>query len=60
MDDMLVGPVMPDNEKAVEGELERIIQAEMPEAPEVEPAAGEAALPDVPSEPGSQQHCVLV
>jgi hypothetical protein len=42
---------MPDDEEAVEGEQERIIQAEMPEVPEEEPVAGE---------PGSQQNCVLV
>jgi hypothetical protein len=56
----LIGVLTPDDEEAVEGELERIIQAEMPEVPEEEPAAGEPALPDVPSEPGSQQNCVLV
>jgi hypothetical protein len=60
IDDLLVGVLTPDDEEAVEGELERIIQAEMPDVPEEEPAADEPALPDVPSEPGSQQSCVLI
>lgn len=51
IDDLLVGVLTADDEEAVEGELERIIQAEMPEVPEEEPSAGEPALPDVPSEP---------
>jgi hypothetical protein len=37
-----------------------IMQAEMPAVPAEVRAAGEPALPDVPSEPGSQQNCVLV
>ncbi|PNF23025.1 Charged multivesicular body protein 6 [Cryptotermes secundus] len=51
IDDLLVGVLTPDDEEAVEGELERIIQAEMPDVPEEEPLAAEPALPDVPSEP---------
>jgi hypothetical protein len=60
IDGLLVGALIPDDVEAVEGEWEGIIQAEMPEVSEEEPAAGEPALPNVPSEPGSQQNCVLV
>jgi hypothetical protein len=60
IDDLLVGALTPDDEEAVEEELERIIQAEMPEVSQEEPAASEPALPDVPAEPGSQPNYVLV
>jgi hypothetical protein len=59
-DDLLVGALTPDDEEVVEIEWEMIIQTEMAEVPEDVRAAGEPALTDVPSEPGSQQNCVLV
>jgi hypothetical protein len=55
IDDLLAGALTPEDEEAVEEELEKIIQAEMPEVPQEEPAAVEPAMPDVPAEPGSQQ-----
>jgi hypothetical protein len=60
IDDLLVGALTPDDEEAVEIEWEMVMQAEMPGVPEEVRAAGEKPLPDVPSEPGSQQNCVLV
>jgi hypothetical protein len=52
IDDLLIGALTPDDEEAVEEELESIILAEMPEVPEEELAAGEPALPDALAEPG--------
>jgi hypothetical protein len=60
IDDLLVGALTPDDEEVVEIEWEMIMQAEMPAVPEEVRAAGEPALPDVPSDPGSQQNRVLV
>lgn len=48
IDDLLTGALTPDDEEAVEEELEKIIQAEMPEE------ASDVVLPtmpDVPAEP---------
>jgi hypothetical protein len=55
IDDLLTGALTPDDEEAVEEELQKIIQAEMPEVPQEEFAAAEPVLPDVPAEPGSQR-----
>jgi hypothetical protein len=55
IDDLLAGALTPDDEEAVEEELEKIIQAEMPEVPTEELSATEPAMPDVPAEPGSQR-----
>jgi hypothetical protein len=55
IDDLLTGALTPDDEEAVEEELEKIIQAEMPEE------ASDVVLPtmpDVPAEPGS--HCCFL
>jgi hypothetical protein len=60
IDDLLAGVLTPEDEEAVEEELEKIIQAEMPEVPQEEPAAGEPAMPDVPAEPGTQHNCFIV
>jgi len=54
IDDLLTGALTPDDEEAVEEELEKIIQAEMPEVPSEELSATEPQMPDVPAEPGSQ------
>lgn len=58
IDDLLTGALTPDDEEAVEEELEKIIQAEMPEVPSEEVSAAEPAMPDVPAEPGSQRDCL--
>jgi hypothetical protein len=58
IDDLLTGALTPDDEEAVEEELERIIQAEMPEVPQEELSTAEPAMPDVPAEPGSQRDCL--
>ena len=58
IDDLLTGALTPDDEEAVEEELEKIIQAEMPEVPAEELSAAEPAMPDVPAEPGSQRDCL--
>jgi len=60
IDDLLMGALTPDDEEAVEEELEKIIQAEMPEVPANELSEAEPAMPDVPAEPGSQRHCLLL
>jgi len=57
IDDLLTGALTPDDEEAVEEELEKIIQAEMPEVPPEELGETEPQMPDVPAEPGSQMHC---
>ena len=54
IDDLLAGALTPEDEEAVEEELDKIIQAEMPEVPAEELSAAEPAMPDVPAEPGSQ------
>jgi len=54
IDDLLAGALTPDDEEAVEEELEKIIQAEMPEVPTEELSAAEPAMPDVPAEPVSE------
>lgn len=58
IDDLLTGALTLDDEEAVEEELEKIIQAEMPEVPSEELSASEPAMPDVPAEPGSQRDCL--
>jgi hypothetical protein len=58
IDDLLLGALTADDEEAVEEELEKIIQAEMPEVPSEELSAAEPAMPDVPAEPGSQRDCL--
>jgi hypothetical protein len=55
IDELLVGALTPDDEEAVEEELERIIQAEMPEVPEEEPVADKPALPGELVEPGKAE-----
>jgi hypothetical protein len=55
IDDLLAGALTPDDEEAVEEELEKIIQTEMPKVPTEELSAAELAMPDVPAEPGSQR-----
>jgi hypothetical protein len=60
IDDLLAGVLTPEDEEAVEEELEKIIKAEMPEVPQEEPAAGEPAMPDVPTEPGMWHKCFIV
>lgn len=57
IDDLLTGALTPGDEEAVEEELEKIIQAEMPEVPPEELGATEPQMPDVPAEPGSQRDC---
>jgi hypothetical protein len=57
IDDLLTGALTPDDEEAVEEELEKIIQAEMPEVPSEELSAAGPQIPDVPAEPGSQKDC---
>jgi charged multivesicular body protein 6 len=51
IDDLLTGALTPDDEEAVEEELEKIIQAQMPEVPPEELGATEPQMPDVPAEP---------
>jgi hypothetical protein len=66
IDDLLTGALTPDDEEAVEEELEKIIQEEMPEVsleempevPQEELIAAEPVLPDVPAESGSQRDCL--
>jgi hypothetical protein len=60
IDDLLAGALTPEDEEAVEIELEKIIQGEMPDVPEEEPAASEPAMPDVPAEQGSRHNCFTV
>jgi hypothetical protein len=55
IDDLLTGALTPDDEEAVEEELEKIIQAEMPSVPLEESHEALPAMPNVPAEPGS--HC---
>lgn len=51
IDDLLTGALTPDDEEAVEEELEKIIQAEMPEVPPEKLGETEPQMPDVPAEP---------